>query len=106
MARMGVGATLVVALGLATGGPLTGRASGKVANRLTAVACDQLSDGGHQLGRNFHDRLGPILEGSFILRDRLGLGLLFVVSEDPADPLLVPPWWKVVLSHFLLLRRR
>jgi hypothetical protein len=28
------------------------------------------------------------------------------VSQDPADPILVPAWGKSVLLHFRLLRRR
>jgi hypothetical protein len=62
---------------------------------------DELPDSRHQLGGNLHDRLGSVFEGGFILRHRLGLGLLFIVSQDPPDPLLVPAWGEVILLHFL-----
>lgn len=67
---------------------------------------DELPDGRHQLRWNLHNGLGPVLESGFVLRDRLGLGLLFIVSQDPPDPLLVLAWGESVLLHFLLLRRR
>ncbi len=41
----------------------------------------------------------PVLEGDFVLGCRLGLGLLFIVSQDPPDPLLVPAWGRFVLLH-------
>jgi hypothetical protein len=40
------------------------------------------------------------------LQQRLGLGLLSVMGENPPDSLLVPAWGEVALLHFLLLRRR
>ena len=80
--------------------------AGRGRGSLAPVACDELPDGRHQLRGNLHDRLGPVLEGSFVLGYRLGLGLLFIVSQDPTDPLLVPARGESVLLHFLLLRRR
>jgi hypothetical protein len=41
---------------------------------------DEFPDCRHQLCGDLHDRLSPIFEGGFILRDRLGLGLLLVMS--------------------------
>jgi len=67
---------------------------------------NELPDSRHQLRGDLDDRLGPIFEGGFILGYRLGLGLLFVVSQNPTDPILVPARGKSVLLHFLLLLRR
>jgi hypothetical protein len=70
------------------------------------VAGDELPDGRYQLSGDLHHRLSPVFEGGFILCHRLGLGLLFVMSKDPPDPIFVPTWRKLTLLHFLLLRRR
>jgi hypothetical protein len=70
------------------------------------VTGDQLPDSRHQLRGDLYDRLGPVFEGGFILGYRLGLRLLFIVSQNPEDPLFVPALRKSVLLHFLLLRRR
>jgi hypothetical protein len=65
-------------------------ALGRVGARSAAVTGNELSHSRNQVGWNLHNRLSPVFEGGFILRYRLGLRLLLVVSKNPADPLLVP----------------
>ena len=73
--------------------------SGHKGCSLAAVPGDELAHSRHQLGGNLHDRLGLVFEGSFILRHRLNLGLLFIVSKNPPDSLFVPSWGKVHPYH-------
>src|SRR5574337_1223096 len=69
--------------------------------------CDELPNRGNQLTGNFHDRLCGVVKRRLILRHRLFLGLLLVVSEHSTNSLLIPTSRKFALLHLLpFLRRR
>src|SRR5918996_6035466 len=62
---------------------------------------------GDQLLRDLDERLGLVLEGGLVLRDRLLLGLLLVVREQAADTLLVPARRELrLLAHIFRRLRR
>ena len=64
----------------------------------TMLPRDQLPDLWHQIVRYIHDGLGR-LDAGYILSQCLVFGQFSVVGKDPLYLVLVPPVWKLALTH-------
>ena len=73
-----------------------------------ATLCDQLTNVGNEIDRNFHYGMGRRLERFLVFRGGLVVGLGLVVIEDPPDSRLVPTFREFRIGHdsFLRLRRK
>ena len=67
-------------------------------NESVMLLGDQFPDLGHQIVRYVHNGLRR-LNANLVLRQCLVCGLSFVVGKDPLHPALIPPVWKLVLTH-------
>ena len=67
---------------------------------------DQFTNLWNKINRHFEGRVSGAFECSFVLGYGFFVALRFVVIENPLDPALIPPGWKVFIAHRALLRLR
>ena len=70
------------------------------------VLSNDLTDNRHQLSGNLYHGSPFLFEGSLIFSDRFLFRLCFVVGKNSPYSFFIPPWWKLALFHFCLLRLR
>src|SRR5258708_5052558 len=72
---------------------------------LTIVLRNQFPHLWYKVARNAHDRFGG-LNASFVLDERVLLGLLLVIGEYPSDFLFIPSCWEILFAHCCFFLRR
>src|SRR5437870_5706495 len=60
----------------------------------------------YQLGRHLHHRLTWLCKHCFVFRHCFIFRVRFVMCEDSAYALFIPPWWQSVLFHLFPPRQR